>query len=349
MDLDMKVNRKQATFLKRSIENWNHAGLLDENVATKLNQNIQIQNYDWKNLAKYSFWTSIVCLIISIVTLFADKAFMAFLEILFNAPEIVKFLTFSLLSAFMYWLGIKRRRLQPLKLFSNEAILFFGVFSTGAAIYQLKLIFNLNIDQYSILFLLASFVYGVHGYQLKSKLVWLFSLISIGSWMGSSEWASKFLEMSYFLRFVLLGIVITSLALMVEKKQSLEYFFRTSLVMGLFYMFTGLWLLSIFGFNMETISSDHLNQFGVYYFAMLLGIVAIGAIYHGVRFDNVVSKGFGITFLIINLYTRFFDFFFGRVHDSIFFALLGISFWYVGSRAEKIWNFGESRKTTIAN
>ncbi|HJT25668.1 MAG TPA: hypothetical protein VJ873_13920, partial [bacterium] len=62
------------------------------------------------------------------------------------------------------------------------------------------------------------------------------------------------------------------------------------------------------------------------------------AIYHGLKYDNAASRGFGITFLFINLYTRFFEYCWDSLHKAIFFALLGLSLWALGSKAEDIWN-----------
>jgi len=33
------------------------------------------------------------------------------------------------------------------------------------------------------------------------------------------------------------------------------------------------------------------------------------------------------------------------MHKAIFFFVLALSFWFVGSRAEKIWNVGTASKT----
>jgi len=35
-----------------------------------------------------------------------------------------------------------------------------------------------------------------------------------------------------------------------------------------------------------------------------------------------------------------FEYFWDSTHKAIFFAILALSFWYLGSRAEKIWNLG---------
>jgi hypothetical protein len=59
-----------------------------------------------------------------------------------------------------------------------------------------------------------------------------------------------------------------------------------------------------------------------------------------------MTRGFGLTFLFINLYTRYFEYFWNTLHKAIFFALLAISFWFIGSRAEKIWNISMPRRRT---
>ena len=86
-----------------------------------------------------------------------------------------------------------------------------------------------------------------------------------------------------------------------------------------------------------------MKQIELFHWSLLFGLAACGAIYHGLRYDNAITKGFGITFLFINLYTRYFELFWNTLHKAIFFAVLGVSFWYLGSRAERIWNVGHAR------
>ena len=61
------------------------------------------------------------------------------------------------------------------------------------------------------------------------------------------------------------------------------------------------------------------------------------SIYWGLKTEDTVARGFGITFLLLNLYTRFFEYFWDNTHKALFFAILGISFWALGSYAERLW------------
>lgn len=58
----------------------------------------------------------------------------------------------------------------------------------------------------------------------------------------------------------------------------------------------------------------------------MFGVVSVAAIYLGIRYEDKVARGFGLTFLFINLYTRFFEYFWDHLHKAIFFTILAVSF-----------------------
>ena len=54
-EVTMKLPRKQAAFLRESIEQWKRDGLLADAQAAQLAGTIVVQPFDWRRLAKYSF------------------------------------------------------------------------------------------------------------------------------------------------------------------------------------------------------------------------------------------------------------------------------------------------------
>jgi predicted membrane protein len=82
-------------------------------------------------------------------------------------------------------------------------------------------------------------------------------------------------------------------------------------------------------------------QIELFYWSIIFALAAVGAIYYGIKNDDYASRSFGIVFLFINLYTRFFEYFWHSTHKAIFFSVLAVSFWIIGSKAEKIWNIGK--------
>lgn len=341
----MRLTKKKADIVKSTIEMWIEESVISRDQGQQLLESYDVVGFDWKRLAKYSFWISIICIIISVSAIVADDYLRALLAKIFNAPAIIKCLGTAAVAALIYYYGVKRKYKSPEKVFSNEAIFFLGILATAASITFFGEAIDTGSGHFSIILLLAAVIYGILGLWFPSKLVWIFSLLSLGSWMGTetgyvSGWGAYYLGMNYPLRFVLFGVVLTASSVAFAKWQIRKAFLRSTRIMGLLYLFIALWIMSIFGNYGDMHEWEKVKQIEMFYWSLLFGLAAIASIYHGIKEDDSMTRGFGITFLFINLYTRFFEYFWNNTHKAIFFALLAISFWYLGSRAEKIWNFG---------
>lgn len=345
----MRVSRNHAALLRKAIAQWRETGLLGGSTAASLEEDIEVVGFDWKKLAKYSFWVAIICIVIAVGAVLADQALMELLSRIFNAPYAVKSLALTAFSGLLYWHGWVRRRRFPARIFSNEAVMFLAVLATAGAVYTFGRTIDNGSGHFSLLLLLSFLIYGVLGFFLESNLIWLFALLSLGSWMGTetgyeSGWGAYYLGMNYPLRFVCFGAGLTAAALVLAKEKSFGLFSRSTLAVGLLYLFIALWILSIFGNYGDMTSWEEVKQYQLFYWSLLFGAVAAAAIYHGLRYDDAMTKGFGLTFLLINLYTRFFEYFWDALHKALFFAILALSFWLLGSRAETIWHLGERRR-----
>jgi hypothetical protein len=341
----MKANRKESKAIKKAIANWQQSKLLDEGLAAALDRDIEVANFDWGRLAKYCFWISIICIVIAVAAVLADQYLRELLRRIFEASYSVKCLALTGLSCAIFGLGVRFRRRHPDRIFSNEAVFFFGVLTTAGAVYQFGQVIHAVNQHYSLLILLSCVIYGVLGLGLRSTLIWLFALVSLGSWLGAetgyeSGWGAYFLGMNYPVRFAVLGAFLTAAGLAIEGVVRFERFYRTTLVMGLLYLFVSLWLMSIFGNYGDMDSWHQAKHVELFQWSVLFAAAACAAIYHGLRYDNAITKGFGLTFLFINLYTRYFEYFWDMTHKAIFFAILGVSFWILGRKAEAIWNLG---------
>jgi hypothetical protein len=258
-------------------------------------------------------------------------------------PDGVHCLGFALLAAVIFFWGFSRRRRKPERIFSNEALFFLGVLSCAGSIAFLGKAIDTGSGHFSLLFLLATLVYGVLGVALSSKLIWIFSILSLGAWLGAetgyvSGWGAYYLGMNYPMRFVLLGAVLTGFSFGFKHIGRLAEFRHATYVLGLLYLFIALWLLSIFGNYGSHASWYDARQIELFHWGMLFALAAIAAIVYGLKCDDYTSRAFGITFLFINLYTKYFEFFWDATHKAIFFLIMAASFWLIGSHAEKIWN-----------
>lgn len=154
-----------------------------------------------------------------------------------------------------------------------------------------------------------------------------------------SGWGAYYLGMNYPLRFVLFGIILIAGSSLLQYRPSFIPLRKTTLVMGLLYLFVALWILSIFGNYGDMNVWYKVKQIELFHWSLLFGFFSVAAFIHGLKYDNVITRGFGLVFLFINLYTRFFEHFWDSTHKAIFFGILGISLWYLGTHAEKICNF----------
>ncbi|AFC73314.1 hypothetical protein [Rickettsia montanensis] len=117
----MKIAKLQAKILFSALNEWNNAGLLDDNTTILLKHDIEILNFGWKKLARYSFGVSLICIVNAILS---DRYLRELLEYIFNAPHLLKFITLSTLSGIIYFVDFKRQQQKPEKIFSNGAVLF---------------------------------------------------------------------------------------------------------------------------------------------------------------------------------------------------------------------------------
>ncbi|MFW6365770.1 MAG: hypothetical protein ACOC2H_04765 [Spirochaetota bacterium] len=105
--------------------------------------------------------------------------------------------------------------------------------------------------------------------------------------------------------------------------------------MGLLYFFVSLWILSIFGNYNDPGFGNGSPLAELLVFSLLFGAAAITCIITGIKTDDKTMRSFGLTFLFINLYTKYFEYFWNVAHKALFFAVLGLSFYLLGRYSEK--------------
>lgn len=341
------LTKKKAKLVKTVIDEWQLAQVISSHEADKLKSNIKITSFRWKELAKYSFWAAIICMIISVTAIMTDNYIMRLINQIFYSPDSVKMIFFIAVSILMYYLGFKRKIHAPARVYLNEAIIMFGVLATAVAILFFGKLIDTGSGHFSLLFLLASFVYAGIAIFAESKLIMVFAILSLGSWLGAetgymSGWGAYYLGMNYPLRFLIFGVALTGVSHTLLLSHKYKMFFQPVFVLGLLYLFVSLWILSIFGNYISIYSWYDVKQIELLHWSLLFGLFSFAAIFYGLKFDSSTARGFGITFLFINLYTRYFEYFWDYSHKAIFFGILGISLWYLGSKAEKIWCLGKS-------
>ena len=117
-----------------------------------------------------------------------------------------------------------------------------------------------------------------------------------------------------------------------------------TLIMGLTYLFVSLFIISTITSPLLHRDSAGMTMFWIF----LLTASSIVCIWHGLRYENRITKGFGITFFIINLYIRFFEFFWNSVPTTIFFSLLALITWLLALQLQKWTSYKKQTENTIS-
>jgi len=346
--MKLNIDKPESEFLSTTIAHWEKHGLVNKEQAETLRNSYEVKGFDWMRLAKYSFWIALICGGASFGFLIVNDAVVNWLKQLYYTPDVIISIGSAIVAAFLFYLGRRRELLVPEKIFSNEAIIFTGVLFTACCIAYLGKTFDNGSGNFPLLFLLSVFVYGFLAWRMHSRLIWLFTLVSLGSWFGTetgyqTRWSDYFLGMNYPLRFVLFGLVLVSACHVLRNRKWFAYFWEHTYVVGMLYLFMSLWLLSIFGNYGNIDKWMHISQVSLFYWGIISGAVAAGFLFYGLKTSDVIAREFGITFLIIFLYTKYFEYFWDHTNKTLFFAILAASFWLIGRKAEKIWNLKGTR------
>lgn len=344
-----KIDRDHSEFLDEMLDYWQSEKLLTDAEAQQLKNSYEPKAFDWRRLAQYSFWIAMGCGVVALSALLVDKSLLDYLKNLYNTPNIIISIVSALLAAACYVFGIRRKKYRPQQVFSNEAIIFSGVMLTANAVAYLGKALNSSSNHFSLLILFSVIIYLSLAYFFKSRLIWAFALLALGAWFGTETgYLSKgnwyFLGLNYPLRFVVFGLALTLVSIFMHKHQKLSYFFDITYFGGLLYLFTSLLLLSVFG-NYGSLEEWYsIKQLSLFYWAIISAVVCVVAIVIGLKKNDAMLREFGIIFLFINLYTRYFEYFWDNWHKAIFFSVLGISFVLIGRKAEKIWSLEFMKK-----
>lgn len=406
----MKIDAEKSEFLEEMLEHWQEQKLLSPAQVEKLRSSYETKHFDWRRLAQYSFWIAMACGVISLGALLVDNKVLKYLESLYQTSDGVISLLSAIAAGYFYYLSFKRKKTKSQEVFSNEALVFTAVMLTANAIAYLGKAIHAGGTHFSLLLLIAVFIYGILAYIFQSRLIWAFALISLGAWFGTeSGYLSRgnwyFIGMNYPLRFVCFGLVLTASSFLMKgssapiksfslfrkrtlsgttssastaaaenrsletaalpealaeaspeatkageslpKKEasaitpstrSLGHFFQITYIIGMMYLFFSLWLLSVFG-NFGTLEEWYgVRQLSLFYWAIVSASACVISIFIGLKYRDDIAREFGITFLFINLYTRYFEYFWDSWHKALFFCVLAASFWIIGRKAEKIWN-----------
>lgn len=327
----IKADKHEQDFLYKALEEWKSAGQLTEAQVQDLKTSIAPKKDERQQLAGYFFIIALSCALLAFGALFIDEKLLARLQKIFLLKNLTISAGAALLSFICFWqAGRVRTKTEPA---TFELYLIPGTLTALISlVYCCKDIGN--GASYSLFLGLATILLLALSIGFRSRIIWLGFLAAAMGWYGAFSSAfsqhNLFLGMNYPLRFTVFGIVMLGFALLVRSIPRVAANFRITYHAGLLILLTGLWGLSVFG------NYGHLDQWAavrqtqVIGYAILSGLVTGAGLYLGIKNQDATIRDYSLFFLLLNLYTRYFEYLWDSMNKGLFFLLLAVSFWLLG-------------------
>uniref|UniRef100_A0A7S1CMI1 DUF2157 domain-containing protein n=1 Tax=Bicosoecida sp. CB-2014 TaxID=1486930 RepID=A0A7S1CMI1_9STRA len=371
----MLVSRSQHDTLIAALRAWRGAGHIDDDTHDRLEGSLKIRRTDWARVARYAAWCAIACFVISFVSLLAEEWLIELVHELIRrfgglvAPETVGAVACGALAAALYAAG-GRMRTRASRLVARAAkeagepdpgatararslvdaavvhrgstrvngVFFLGGVAHLACVCLLRLHLLADVsDEATVLALALS--YAAVAVASQSQLTWLLGLGCLTVWWCNTvafyHGGGYYFGIRLPVRALALGCVFVAAGRAVPAAwapQKLTRFRYTTYVVGLLLVFMSLEILSISGVDGRW-QSTTLELFG---WCVAYGVAAAAAAGYGIVSDDGTSRNMGITFALLNLYTRFFEHLWDATSKAAFFFLLGLSLWVVATRSERV-------------
>jgi len=312
----------KVAYLLDELKKWRDQGWIDSEVHDKIASGYpEPSRWDLRLIIRWTLIIGALTLgigLISLVILIVDSPY--FLAFLLSAGALTGFAVgFSLL---------REKGKNPLPKTGNSLIVV-ACLLLGADVFVLAKILAPSGDHWTSLVLIISLAYGVIAYVFKNPVVLVLGLLSLGTWFGSesgyvSGWGAYYLGMSYPLRFAVVSPLVVLAGYLHQRfLPGFSPFIKVYYGIGLLYLNLSLWMLSLFGASDDLQIGKAAAHLELALFGLVWLGVSVGSFVLGSRFSSRQFRGFGITFLILNLYTRYYEYFWDPLDKWVFFIVIG--------------------------
>jgi hypothetical protein len=341
----MQLNKEKADFLYKVIDDWKSQQLLSEEQSQLLKESVTVRKFDWKQVTVYAFIIAVVCGILSVIILLADKPLREIIEKFTRITDFGISSVLTLATFLIFYLTNKRFIKHNDMPFSNQSLLLFGAFLSLATVSYWAKSFHVFHNHYQLIFLLSGLLYLAMAMYFCSPVLWVLSLMMFAFAYGlftvsysKDRSQEKFLGMNFPMRYVVFSLFILFFSGLIKKSQKLMPFFRIHYIVSLLFFFISLLLVTIFGNYSDFERWNEIKQTQFILWDVLLFTTTALGMYSGLKRNDYILGNISLLFFIMNLITRYFEYFWIPLHKSIFFMILAFIFWLIGSRAEKLWN-----------
>ena len=294
--------------VRRELDELLREGVLNPAIHQKLRERYPTEGWDWRSLGRWF-------LIFGAVSVMAGLVILGRTLFAFTLTKLAVVLGIATLASFGGGQWLKRAR--PLLIWTGLSVELLGGLLLIGLTFTLGAIYSTGSGNWPALLLLDLVLLIGLGYALRNGLLLVLSAVVFFSWFGgftgyASGWGAYWFGMNYPLRFLIAAIAMIAVAVIHQQSEvgplaRYRGFCKVWLSAGLFFAEMALWLLSLFGnFDLARdwwyrASAAELVLFNALWAGLNTALVWLGA-----RWAMRMLTGYGVTFLVIQIYTLFF-------------------------------------------
>lgn len=336
----MQLEQREADIVNKAIKDWHQHGIVDDDTRQRMEQSIETVDNNKNVLITFAIVASVSCGLLAFGALVMDEKWIELIRRKFGVSEWSVGILFSMISAVLIYFSKKRMQKSTRLQTANEAFNITIIMSVAIALAYIGRGIGYQNGNYAIILLLAVTVYAFSAVFLQSGLLWISVMIGLVGWWGAQSYSwshggDYFLGMNYPLRYTVFAIFLLGSVWLIQGVKPLKRFQESSRAAAWFYFLASSWTLSILGNSNSIEVWWQTRQVHFWHWAVAYSLLIIAVAFYGFKKKDALLRDLGLVFLMINIYTRYFEYFWDKTNKGLFFGVLAISFWWFARSVEK--------------
>ena len=336
----LEVDKKDAHLLDNAVADWEQQQLISPEQAEKLRHTWHIRTTDWQAITLYIFIAAISCALMAFGSLVLDEKWIEVLRLKFELGDGIIAALFAGFSVVICLHGYRRSHRYPVYSLNRELFWLLPILSIGVSVVYLGKAFHYLNGNYGLFWLLATACYGILGLVLSSRLLWAATLLClIPAYVKLTYFISHdqpfFWGMNLPCRMILLAVIMLLMHGVVYKNKHYRRIGDITWTGAWLLLLLSGWLISIFGNSASWEEWQQVRQVHLLWWVAAFTVLCVLSLLWGIKKHDPMIRDTAVLFLLLDMYTRYFEYLWDRTHKGLFFAILAASFWWLGKLLEK--------------
>jgi hypothetical protein len=335
----LDIDKKEARLLERAISEWESQSLITPQQAQKLQDTWQVRTGDWQIITLYIFIAAFSCALMAFGSLVLDEKWIEIFRLKYSLTDSIIATGFVALTAFLIFHGYRRLKRHPDHSLNGELFWLLPVLSIGVSVVYVGKTWHYLNGNYGLFWLLATVCYGALALLISSRLLWTATLLClIPAYVNLTYFITKgpfFLGMNLPCRMLPLAVLMLLLHMAFHRYRTYRKVEDITWTGAWVLLFLSAWMISIFGNTASWDEWQQVRQVHLLWWVAGYTVLCVTVLLIAIRKKDTLVRDTAVVFLLLDMYTRYFEYLWDRTHKGLFFAILAFSFWWLGKLMER--------------